>query len=63
MLEINRSTLYRWQRAGRIQPVYGRRVTPQAGFSLYRREDLRRLVTGSRNDFHAGHRRGRFHRR
>ena len=34
----------RWETKGRIQPVYGRRVTPQAGFSLYRRADLRRLV-------------------
>ena len=44
ILGISRATLSRWEAQGRIQPVYGKRVTPQAGFSLYRREDLRRLV-------------------
>jgi hypothetical protein len=39
-LGISRATLSRWEREGRIQPVYGRRVTPRAGFSLYRRADL-----------------------
>jgi len=41
---IARSTLSRWEVQGRITPVYGKRVTAHAGFSLYRREDLRRLV-------------------
>jgi hypothetical protein len=40
LLRISRATLSRWEREGRIQPVYGRRVTPKAGFSLYRRADL-----------------------
>jgi DNA-binding XRE family transcriptional regulator len=44
MLGISRSTLSRWELQGLIVPVSGRRVTPRAGFSLYRREDLRRLV-------------------
>lgn len=43
MLGISRSTLSRWELQGRIVPVYGKRVTPQAGFSLYRRQDLDRL--------------------
>ena len=37
---VSRSTLSRWEVEGRIQAVYGKRVTPGAGFSLYRREDL-----------------------
>ncbi len=44
VLGISRTTLSRWEAQGRIVPVYGRRVTPQAGFSLYRREDVRRLA-------------------
>ena len=44
MLGISRSTLSRWEVQGRIVPVYGKRVTPQAGFWLYRRRDLQRLV-------------------
>ena len=44
MLGISRSTLSRWEVQGRIVPVYGKRVTPQAGFSLYRRQDLQQLV-------------------
>ena len=43
-LGISRSTLSRWEQAGRIQPVYGKRVTPGAGFSLYRRADLRQFM-------------------
>lgn len=43
LLNIARSTLSRWEVEGRTQPVYGKRVTPGAGFSLYRREDLARL--------------------
>ncbi|MGE0605939.1 MAG: hypothetical protein AB7O62_02355 [Pirellulales bacterium] len=41
---ITRSTLSRWEAQGRITPVYGKRVTPRAGFSLYRRQDLQGLV-------------------
>ena len=37
---VSRTTLSRWEVEGRIQAVYGKRVTPGAGFSLYRREDL-----------------------
>ena len=40
LLDITRSTLSRWEVAGLLRPVYGKRVTPGAGFSLYRREDL-----------------------
>lgn len=43
ILGISRATLARWETDGRIQPVYGRRVTPGAGFSLYRRADLEHL--------------------
>jgi hypothetical protein len=43
LLGIGRSTLSRWEVEGRIRPVYGKRVTPGAGFSLYRREDLLKL--------------------
>ncbi|KKL11074.1 hypothetical protein LCGC14_2549460, partial [marine sediment metagenome] len=43
LLEISRSTLSRWEVEGRIRPVYGKRVTPSAGFSLYRREDLTKI--------------------
>lgn len=39
-LNIARATLRLWEREGFVQPVYGRQVTPGAGFSLYRREDL-----------------------
>jgi len=44
ILGISRSTLSRWEQQGHIRPVYGKRVTPGAGFSLYRRVDLQRLV-------------------
>jgi len=40
ILGISRSTLSRWEVEGLLQPVYGKRVTPEAGFSLYRRADL-----------------------
>ena len=43
LLGISRSTLSRWEVDGRIRPVYGKRVTPSAGFSLYRRENLLKL--------------------
>jgi hypothetical protein len=42
-LGISRTTLSRWEVEGRVRPVYGKRVTPGAGFSLYRREDIERL--------------------
>jgi hypothetical protein len=41
---IARNTLSAWERLGCIVPVYGRRVTPDAGFSLFRLEDVARLV-------------------
>lgn len=41
ILNVSRSTLARWEVEGRLVPVYGKRITPRAGFSLYRREDLR----------------------
>ena len=43
LLGIGRSTLSRWEVEGRVRPVYGKRVSQGAGFSLYRREDLSRL--------------------
>jgi predicted site-specific integrase-resolvase len=43
LLGISRSTLSRWEAERRIRPVYGKRVTPGAGFSLYRRKDLLKL--------------------
>ena len=43
VLGISRTTLSRWEVEGRVRPVYGKRVTPGAGFSLYRREDIERL--------------------
>ena len=43
LLGISRSTLSRWEVEGRIQPVYGKRVTPGAGFSLYQRKELLKL--------------------
>ncbi len=43
LLDISRSTLSRWEVEGRVRPVYGKRVTQGAGFSLYRREDLTKI--------------------
>ena len=43
MLGVSRPTLARWEVEARIRPVYGSRVTPGAGFSLYLRSDLERL--------------------
>jgi predicted site-specific integrase-resolvase len=43
LLGISRSTLSRWEVEGRVRPIYGKRVNPSAGFSLYRREDLLKL--------------------
>ena len=43
ILEIHRTTLTRWEASGRLTPVYGKRVTTGAGFSLYHRTDVLRL--------------------
>jgi hypothetical protein len=43
ILGIHRTTLSRWEASGVLTPVYGKRVTPGAGFSLYRRTDVLRL--------------------
>jgi TniQ len=43
LLNVSRSTLSRWEVEGRIQAVYGKRVTRGGGFSLYRRNDLSKL--------------------
>lgn len=43
-LQISRSTLARWECAGRLAAVYGRRTHPAAGASLFRRADLSRLL-------------------
>jgi excisionase family DNA binding protein len=44
ILGISRSTLGRWERAGRLAPAYGKRTHPAAGASLFRRADLSRLL-------------------
>lgn len=44
LLGISRSTLSRWEVQGCVVPVYGKRVTPGAGVSLYCRADLQRLL-------------------
>ncbi len=43
-LGISRSTLARWERDGRITPVYGKRTHRAAGASLFCRVDLSRLL-------------------
>ncbi len=43
ILQVSRSTLSRWETEQRIRAVYGKRVTPGAGFSVYRRDDLTHL--------------------
>lgn len=43
LLDVSRATLSRWEVEGRVRAVYGKRVTPGAGFSLYRRGDLLKL--------------------
>lgn len=40
ILQVSRSTLSRWERSGRLCPVYGKRTGAGAGFSLFRRVDL-----------------------
>lgn len=42
-LGIHRTTLSRWESSGLIKPVYGKRTSPGAGFSLFRRIDLHEL--------------------
>ena len=44
ILDISRSTLARWELAGRISPAYSRRTYPTAGASLFRRADVSRLL-------------------
>lgn len=44
LLQVSRSTLSRWERSGRLTPVYGKRTCRGAGFSLYRRQDLPRRL-------------------
>ena len=48
VLRVGRKTLYRWEVSGRLTPVYGKRATPGAGFSLYRRADLLALEGSGR---------------
>jgi hypothetical protein len=43
ILQVNQSTLWRWEQSGQLQPVYSKRSFPGAGFSLYRRSDLQEL--------------------
>lgn len=44
ILGISRSTLARWERDGRITPIYGKRTHRAAGASLFLRADLSRLL-------------------
>ena len=46
LLGVSRATVARWEAEGRLVPAYGKRVTPAAGFSLYRRDDIERLAAG-----------------
>ena len=43
ILGLHRRTLGTWETAGHLTPVYGPRVTPGAGFTLYQRADIERL--------------------
>ena len=43
ILQIHPHTLTRWETEGLIRPVYGPRVKPGAGISVYLRADLDRL--------------------
>lgn len=43
LLQISRASLARWETEDRIRPVYGKRVTAGAGFSLYQRADIEQL--------------------
>lgn len=40
----HRQTLSRWEAEGLLTPVYGKRVTPDAGFTIYLRADIERLT-------------------
>ena len=40
----HRQTLSRWEAEGRLTAVYGKRVTPDAGFTIYLRADIERLT-------------------
>ena len=44
ILGVSGTTLKRWQDAGRIRPVYPKRLIPHAGLYLYRRADVERLL-------------------
>jgi len=43
LLQVSRTTLSRWEHMGRLAPVYSKRSSPRAGYSLYRRSDLQGL--------------------
>ncbi len=43
LLQISRASLARWETEDRLRPVYGKRVTAGAGFSLYRWPDIEQL--------------------
>ena len=43
LLEISRSTLTRWEGAGKIRPVYSRKQNPGAGASLFQRAEIESL--------------------
>lgn len=53
ILERHRRTLATWETDGHLTPIYGPRVTPGAGFTLYLRADVKRL-----KDSWPGRRRG-----
>ncbi len=44
ILQISRATLARWESQGQITAAYGKRTHLDAGASLFRRQDLMRLV-------------------
>ena len=43
LLGISRSTLARWERDGKLQPAYSRRLNTGAGASVFRRADIEGL--------------------